>query len=93
MAIDLSNYTPLGDKKNSDFFEEYLPKVYERRAATGLDEIVREMAAVVIQVEHGDADQLPRRARRHGPVPADRLAPHRHATACSSCSRSPSSRA
>ena len=55
MAIDLLNYTPLGDKKNSEFFESYLPKVYERRAASGLDELVKEMAAVVIQVEHGDA--------------------------------------
>ncbi len=34
---------------------EYLPKVYERRAASGLDEIVGRMAGVVIQVEHGDA--------------------------------------
>ena len=55
MAMDLLNYTPLGDKKNSEFFESYLPKVYERRAASGLDDLVGEMAAVVIQVEHGDA--------------------------------------
>jgi hypothetical protein len=55
MSMDLLNYTPLGDKKNSEFFESYLPKVYARRAASGLDELVKEMAAVVIQVEHGDA--------------------------------------
>jgi hypothetical protein len=55
MALDLLNYTPLGDKKNSDFFDSYLPKVYGRRAAAGIDDLVREMAAVVIQVEHGDA--------------------------------------
>ena len=24
--MDLENYTPLGDKKNSEFFEEYLPR-------------------------------------------------------------------
>ena len=33
--IDLSTYQPKGDKKNSDFFEEFLPKVYERRPASG----------------------------------------------------------
>jgi hypothetical protein len=53
--IDLTDYRPLGDKRNSSFFEEYLPKIYERRRASGLDELVGEMAAVVIQVEHGDA--------------------------------------
>jgi hypothetical protein len=53
--MDLVNYKPLGDKENSDFFNDYLPRVYERRAASGLDELVGEMAAVVIQVEHGDA--------------------------------------
>ena len=29
--IDLATYTPMGDKKNSEFFEEYLPKIYDRR--------------------------------------------------------------
>jgi hypothetical protein len=52
---DLTTYKTLGDKKNSEFFEQYLPKVYERRTAAGLGDIVGEMAAVVIQVEHGDA--------------------------------------
>ena len=36
MTIDLSSYTPKGDKENSDFFKEYLPRIYERRAAAGL---------------------------------------------------------
>ena len=53
--MDLMNYSPLGDKKNSDFFEEYLPRVYQRRADAGIDEIVGNMAGVVIQVDHGDA--------------------------------------
>ena len=53
--IDLATYAPLGDKENSAFFEEYLPKIYERRAQSGLDQLVSTMAAVVIQVEHGDA--------------------------------------
>ena len=52
--IDLETYMPMGDKKNSEFFEEYLPRVYERRQKSGLDEIVRETAALVVQVEHGD---------------------------------------
>ncbi len=53
--MDLATYTPMGDKKNSDFFEEYLPKVYERREASGLNQIVGNTAALVVQVEHGDA--------------------------------------
>jgi hypothetical protein len=53
--IDLSTYKSLGDKENSPFFEEYLPKVYERRTAAGLADIVSTMAGVVVQVEHGDA--------------------------------------
>jgi len=53
--IDLMTYKSLGDKKNSDFFAEYLPRVYERRVQSGLDEMVSEMAGVVVQVEHGDA--------------------------------------
>src|SRR6187200_1599058 len=54
-GIDLSTYTPQGDKKNSDFFNEYLPKIYERREEAGLPQIVDRMVGAVIQVEHGDA--------------------------------------
>ena len=53
-TLDLDTYTPLGDKKNSDFFEEYLPRVYDRRAQSGLNQIVGNMVAVVVQVERGD---------------------------------------
>ena len=53
--IDLATYEPMGDKKNSEYFEEYLPKVYERRQKAGLDQIVGSTAALVVQVEHGDA--------------------------------------
>ena len=53
--IDLATYTPKGDKENSAFFDEYLPRIYERRAASGIDDIVGTMAGVLIQVEHGDA--------------------------------------
>jgi hypothetical protein len=53
--IDIATYTPLGDKKNTEFFDQYLPRVYERRIQSGLDEIVSKMVGVVVQVEHGDA--------------------------------------
>ncbi|MEB3323166.1 MAG: hypothetical protein VKI81_10130 [Synechococcaceae cyanobacterium] len=53
--IDLATYRPRGDKRNTPFFEEHLPRVYERRAAAGLDRLVGAMAAVVIQVDHGNA--------------------------------------
>lgn len=53
--IDLATYQPKGDKENSAFFWEYLPKIYERRAASGVDDLVGTMAAVMVQVEHGDA--------------------------------------
>ena len=77
--IDLLNYKPLGDKENSPFFEEYLPKVYERRAASGLDELVREMAAVVVQVEHGDAVKYIAELAVMGPYRLIDSRPHRHA--------------
>ena len=44
-----------GDKRNTPFFEEHLPKVYARRASTGLDQLVGSMAGLVIQVDHGHA--------------------------------------
>jgi hypothetical protein len=53
--IDLGTYKPKGDKKNSTFFEENLPRVYERRAQSGLHQLVGAMAGLVIQVDHGDA--------------------------------------
>ena len=45
----------MGDKKNSDFFEEYLPRSTSVEQQSGLNEIVGNMAALVVQVEHGDA--------------------------------------
>lgn len=53
--FDPSRYTPRGDKRNTPFFEAHLPRVYERRRRSGLDELVDRMAAVVIQVDHGNA--------------------------------------
>ncbi|WP_281995296.1 hypothetical protein [Ruegeria faecimaris] len=51
MSFDLASYEPRGDKKNSDFFNEYLPKIYERRARSGVAQQVGPMRAVVLQVE------------------------------------------
>jgi hypothetical protein len=53
--MDLENYTPMGDKENSPFFEEHLPKIYQRRQECGLDELVGDMRGVVVQVQQGDA--------------------------------------
>ena len=33
--IDLATYTSKGDKENSAYFTEYLPKIYERRTESG----------------------------------------------------------
>jgi hypothetical protein len=54
LMIDLATYEPRGDKKNSSFFEDNLPRVYERRSQSGLSQLVGAMAAVVVQVDHGD---------------------------------------
>jgi hypothetical protein len=53
--LDLATYRPKGDKRNTPFFEDNLPRVYERRARSGLDGLVGPMAALVIQVDHGHA--------------------------------------
>lgn len=44
-----------GDKENSKFFNEYLPKIYDRREASGLDDLFVGMRAVVVQVAHGES--------------------------------------
>lgn len=51
MTFDLMSYEPRGDKKNSEFFAEYLPKIYERRQSSGVAGQVGNMRAVVQQVE------------------------------------------
>ena len=55
MTIDLMNYAPVGDKKNSDFFDEFRLKIYERRKTCGLDDLLDEIAAIVVHVDTGDA--------------------------------------
>ncbi|MCC5792560.1 MAG: hypothetical protein JJT82_08150 [Legionellaceae bacterium] len=53
--IDPLHYEPKGDKHNSAFFEEYKHKIYERRIASGLEDLYGDMYAVVVQVHTGDA--------------------------------------
>jgi hypothetical protein len=55
MAIDPMQYEPKGDKKNSEFFETYKIKIYERRRSAGLDDLIGHIRALVVQVEQGDA--------------------------------------
>ena len=55
MTFDELSYQPLGDKRNSAFFDEYRQKIYERRNSSGLSELLGNMRAIVLQVEHGDA--------------------------------------
>ena len=70
MSFDFTNYKPKGDKENSAFFEEYRPKIYERRRATGVEDLVGEMKATIMQVEPGDAVET--MAELH------RMTPYRH---------------
>lgn len=53
--IDPLKYTPKGDKKNSDYFNEYKDKIYHRRISSGLEDLYGDMCAVVVQVQTGDA--------------------------------------
>ena len=55
MSFDILTYQPEGDKTNSDFFEEYRLKIYQRRASSGLEDMLGNMCGVVVQVETGDA--------------------------------------
>ncbi|MEM7222642.1 MAG: hypothetical protein AAF495_06670 [Pseudomonadota bacterium] len=55
MPLDLMTYEPKGDKKNSDFFNEYRLKIYERRKSSGLEDLLDRLRGIVVQVEHGDA--------------------------------------
>ncbi len=52
--IDCFKYPPKGDKKNSDYFNEYRLKIYERRKTSGLDALIGDMKAIVVQVQTGD---------------------------------------
>jgi hypothetical protein len=53
--IDVITYNPVGDKKNSNYFNEYRIKIIERRKASGIDELIGDIAGIVTQVQSGDA--------------------------------------
>ena len=55
MSVDVMTFEPLGDKKNSDFFNEYRLKIYERRKTSGLEDLLTHTCALVVQVQTGDA--------------------------------------
>lgn len=55
MRLDIMKFEPLGDKKNSDFFNEYRLKIYKRRKESGLEELLNQICALVVQVQTGDA--------------------------------------
>ena len=44
-----------GDKKNSDFFETYLPRLLEERDRSGLTEMIGGIEALMISVEPGNS--------------------------------------
>jgi hypothetical protein len=67
MAIDVTNYKPKGDKKNSEMFESYRGKIYERRRASGLEQLLGGIRAIVVQVERGDAAAYLRELYLMGP--------------------------
>lgn len=55
MALDIMKVAPVGDKRNSDFFDEYRPKIYQRRRSSGIDDMLGNLRGIVIQVQTGDA--------------------------------------
>ncbi|MEO1190497.1 MAG: hypothetical protein AAFY02_01975 [Pseudomonadota bacterium] len=53
MPLDIMTVEPAGDKKSSDFFNEYRLKIYERRKSCGLEDLLDRLRALVVQVETG----------------------------------------
>ncbi|PHQ71518.1 MAG: hypothetical protein COB93_03100 [Sneathiella sp.] len=53
MSFNYASYQPKGDKKNSEFFDEFRQKIYARRQESGIEDLVGNMRAVVTQVEPG----------------------------------------
>ncbi|GAN30082.1 hypothetical protein lpymt_01679 [Legionella pneumophila] len=47
--INPIEYHPKGDKVNSDYFNEYKTKIYERRLSSGLEDLFGDMCGVVVQ--------------------------------------------
>ncbi len=55
MSLSIMTYQPVGDKKNSDFFNDYRLKIFQRRKSSGIDDLLENLCALVVQVETGDA--------------------------------------
>ena len=55
MSFPIMTYQPVGDKKNSDFFNDYRLKIYQRRQSSGIEDLLENICALVVQVETGDA--------------------------------------
>ncbi|MCC3305854.1 hypothetical protein [Sneathiella sp. HT1-7] len=53
MAFDYAGYQPKGDKKNSEFFDEFRLKIFERRKSSGIEDLVGNMRCLVTQVDPG----------------------------------------
>lgn len=54
MSKLMEQFKKQGDKENSAFFNEHLPQIYDRREQSGLDDLIGNIRAVVIQVEPED---------------------------------------
>jgi len=55
MPIEIMDYAPVGDKRSSDFFNEYRLKIFERRKSSGMEDMLGRICALVVSVETGDA--------------------------------------
>ncbi|SMG62743.1 hypothetical protein BMETH_127711211809, partial [methanotrophic bacterial endosymbiont of Bathymodiolus sp.] len=40
MSLPIMTYQPVGDKKNTDFFNDYRLKIYHRRKSSGIDDLL-----------------------------------------------------
>jgi len=57
MALDIIKVESGGDKRNTDFFIEFRPKICERRRSSGIDDRLGNLRGTVFQVEADDTTQ------------------------------------
>lgn len=55
MSKIFEKFKVTGDKENSKFFQSYLPKIYDRREASGIDDLINRIRGVVVQVSSGES--------------------------------------
>jgi hypothetical protein len=53
--MDYHNYQPIGDKKNSDYFQEFLQKIYKYRDENQITQNIQHIHSFHIQVDPGTA--------------------------------------